>query len=111
MSKIAITLGEPAGIGVEIVWEAIASLQGKAVKKEINNKYREMIRDIDGVIDVDHLDMISYGPYYQVLVDIQVDAEITVKQGHSISKAVSTVLHEDEKINHVIVHVNPEGEQ
>jgi len=98
-------------IGVEIVWEAIASLQGKAVKKEINNKYREMIRDIDGVIDVDHLDMISYGPYYQVLVDIQVDAEITVKQGHDISKAVSIALYKDQKINHVIVHVNPEGEQ
>ena len=98
-------------IGVEIVWEAIASLQGKAVKKEINDKYREMIQQIDGVIDVDHLDMISYGPYYQVLVDIQVDAQITVKQGHDISNAVSATLYEDEKINHVIVHVNPEGEE
>lgn len=98
-------------IGVEIIWEAMASLQGKAVKKEINDMYREKIKQIDGVIDVDHLDMISYGPYYQVLVDIQVDAEITVKQGHDIAQAVSTFLNSDEKINHVIVHVNPEGEQ
>jgi cation diffusion facilitator family transporter len=98
-------------IGVEIVWEAVASLQGKAVKKEINNRYREIIKKVDGVIDVDHLDMISYGPYYQVLVDIQVAADITVKQGHDISKAVSTSLLKDQKINHVIVHVNPEGEE
>ena len=97
-------------IGIQIIWEAITSLQGKAVKKEVSEQYREMIKDIEGVIDVDHLDMISYGPYYQVLVDIQVDANITVKEGHDIARKVSIKLNGDEKICHVIVHVNPEGE-
>jgi len=46
-----------------------------------------------------------------VLVDIQVAAHITVKEGHDIAQAVTTFLSNDEKINHVIVHVNPEGEQ
>ena len=97
-------------IGIQIIWEAITSLQGKAVKKEVSEHYRNMINSIDGVIDVDHLDMISYGPYYQVLVDIRVDGNITVKEGHDIARKVSIKLNGDEKICHVIVHVNPEGE-
>ena len=97
-------------IGIQIIWEAITSLQGKAVKKEVSEHYRTMIKNTDGVIDVDHLDMISYGPYYQVLVDIRVDGNITVKEGHDIARKVSIKLNGDEKICHVIVHVNPEGE-
>jgi cation diffusion facilitator family transporter len=98
-------------IGIVIMWDAVVSLQGKAVKKEISDVYRNIIKEVDGVIDVDHLDMIAYGPYYQALVDIQVDAQITVKQGHEIAKRVSNRLYEDDKITHAIVHVNPEGEQ
>ena len=97
-------------IGLSIIWDAIGSLQGRAVKKEISDAYKELINEVDGVIDVDHLDMISYGPYYQALVDIQVDAKISVKEGHDIAREVSKKLSNDEKICHVIVHVNPEGE-
>lgn len=95
-------------IGIEIILNAIRSLQGKAVKQEVNVFYRKVIKEIEGVIDVDHLDMIAYGPYYQALVDIRVDGNITVKEGHDIAKRVSEHLYKDEKINHVIVHVNPE---
>ena len=95
-------------IGVEIILNAIRSLQGKAVKPEVNDYYRDVINNIDGVIEVDHLDMIAYGPYYQALVDIRVDGNITVKEGHDIAKRVSDHLNKDEKISHVIVHVNPE---
>jgi len=98
-------------IGLVIIWEAIASLQGRAVKKEVQDVYRSMINQTKGVITVDHLDMIAYGPYYQALVDISVDATISVKEGHDIAKNVSERLAKDEKICHVIVHVNPEGEQ
>jgi cation diffusion facilitator family transporter len=98
-------------IGLVIIWEAIGSLQGRAVKKEVQDVYRSMIDETKGVIKVDHLDMIAYGPYYQALVDISVDANISVKEGHDIAKNVSERLANDEKICHVIVHVNPEGEQ
>ena len=95
-------------IGIEIIINSVKSLQGKAVKPEVNDKYKIMIQDIRGVIDVDHLDMITYGPYYQALVDIKVDGDLSVKDGHDIAKEVSDKLYNDEKICHVIVHVNPE---
>lgn len=95
-------------IAIEIIIEAIASLQGKAVDKEICNVYKQQIKTVDGVIDVDNIDMITYGPYYQTLIDIRVDGNKTVTEGHDIAKKVSELLKEDEKICHVIVHVNPE---
>lgn len=97
-------------IGLSIIWDAIGSLQGRAVKKEVSERYVNMINETQGVIKVDHLDMIAYGPYYQALVDISVDADMSVKDGHNIARLVSEKLNNDEKICHVIVHVNPEGE-
>lgn len=98
-------------IAVEIIYQAIISLQGKAVRKEISEPFKKIIESVDGVIEVDHMDMVAFGPYYQILVDISIKADITVKEGHDIAKEVSRVLYESEKITHVVVHVNPEGEQ
>lgn len=95
-------------IGVQIVFEAVTALQGKAVAVKISSHYAEIISNVKGVIKVDSLDMIVYGPYYQVLVDISVNGLITVKEGHDIACKVSDALYKDEKICHVIVHVNPE---
>lgn len=95
-------------IGIEIILSSIKSLQGYAVKQEICDTYKEMITQVEGVINVDNLDMITYGPFYQALVDIRVNGDISVKQGHDIAQEVQERLNQDEKICHVIVHVNPE---
>ncbi|MFK5882733.1 MAG: cation diffusion facilitator family transporter [Candidatus Izemoplasma sp.] len=95
-------------IALEIIIEAIASIQGKAVDKEVCIVYKDLIKTVDGVIDVDNIDMITYGPYYQALVDIRVDGNITVTKGHDIALEVTKLLMQDEKVCHVIVHVNPE---
>lgn len=95
-------------IGVKIIWDAIQSLQGKSVRDEICETYKDIIKSVDGVIEVDKLDMISYGPYYQAIIEIKVQSDITVKQGHDIAHDVHDILLEQEKICHVSVHVNPE---
>ncbi|MCF7925707.1 MAG: cation diffusion facilitator family transporter, partial [Candidatus Izimaplasma sp.] len=98
-------------IGVKIVLDAIHSLQGKSVAKKVFQKYQVMIEQVDGVIKVDNLEMIAYGPYYQAIVDIQVQANLTVKEGHDIAETVHSLLKKQEKICHVSVHVNPEVEK
>ena len=95
-------------IGAIIVYDAVKSMQGKSVSKEICVVYKEQIKTVDGVIDVDHIDMIAYGPYYQALVDIRVDGNKTVTEGHDIAEEVTKKLYDSEKICHVVVHVNPE---
>ncbi len=95
-------------IGIQIIYEAITALQGKAVHPEICEDYKVIIENIEGVLGVDNIDMITYGPYYQALVDIKVDGNISVKTCHDIAGNVSDFLFKDEKICHVVVHVNPE---
>ncbi len=95
-------------IGLIIIYDAVKSMQGKSVSKDICLEYKNKIKEINGVIDVDHIDMIAYGPYYQALVDIRVDGNKTVTQGHNIAEEVTKELYCNEKICHVVVHVNPE---
>lgn len=97
-------------IGIEIISNSIKSLQGKAVKPEITEQYKNKIAKVAGVITVDQLVMIAYGPYYQAIGEIRVDGNISVTEGHEIAEAVTKELYNDEKISHVIIHVNPEVE-
>ncbi|MGS0972564.1 MAG: cation diffusion facilitator family transporter [Candidatus Izemoplasmataceae bacterium] len=99
-----------AKVGIEVLIDSIKSLQGKAVSKEISNRYLSIAEKITGVEKVDKLYMIHYGPFYQAAIDIRVDGNITVEEGHEIATRVSETLYQDEKICHVIVHVNPEVE-
>ena len=94
-------------IGIIIILDAVHSLQGKTVKEEICVEYKKDIKKVKGVIDVDKLDMIAYGPYYQAIVEIKTLGDITVKEGHDIATEVHEKLMESEKICHVSVHVNP----
>lgn len=95
-------------IGFQIIYDSIKSMQGKSVNKEVCEEYRKFIIELDGVIDVDHIVMIAYGPYYQALIDIRVDGNKTVTEGHEIAENVTKELYSNEKICHVVVHVNPE---
>lgn len=95
-------------VGIEVIIDSIKSIQGKAVSDEVCQFYKELVENIDGVRQVDKLHMIHYGPQYQVAIDIRVDGQITVEDGHEIANTVQKKLYEDEKICHVIVHVNPE---
>ncbi len=95
-------------IGIEIILSSIRSLQGHTVKQEIQKFYLDLINEVNGVIKVDHLDMIAYGPYYQALVEIRVKGTISVTEGHDIAQEVTEKLNNNEKICHIIVHVNPE---
>jgi len=95
-------------IGIIIIYDAVKSMQGKSVSKEICSLYEKEMKMVKGVIDVDHIDMIAYGPYYQALIDIRVDGKKTVTEGHDIAENVTKKLYESEKICHVVVHVNPE---
>ncbi len=95
-------------IGIIIILDSIKYLQGKTVDKKICSEYKDIIKEIDGVRKLDKLDMISYGPYYQAILEISVKADITVKEGHKIAHKVQEKLLESEKICHVSIHVNPE---
>lgn len=95
-------------IGIAIIVEAIENMLGKNAKKSVLNQTREVALSVPGVIKVDRLDMIVYGHYYHVMIEILVRGDITVEAGHDIAGAVKKKLMKNAKITHVLVHVNPE---
>jgi len=97
-------------IGVLIIYDAVQYLMGKQAPESVLKNTRECVKNIKGVRGIDNLEMISYGHYYQVIIDIRVDSTISVAQGHDIASAVKRALKEDKRISHVTVHVNPEVE-
>lgn len=94
-------------VAFEIIYEAIFSLLGKSADQTMIDQLKEEIMKIKGILNVDKLQMIEYGYYYQVMIDIAVDATISVKAGHDIASICKKTLLNHETITHVIVHVNP----
>ncbi|MFH5881031.1 cation diffusion facilitator family transporter [Liberiplasma polymorphum] len=94
-------------VALEIIIDAVRSLLGKSAKPELLASIKSSVEALEGVLGVDHLDMIEFGYYYQVMIDIAVDASITVKEGHDVASKVKRHLKTKENILHVIVHVNP----
>lgn len=95
-------------IAISIIIDNVQSILGKSASKTTLERTRARVLKIDGVLAVDRLNMIVYGHYYQVLIDIRVDGTISVKDGHDIASIVQDTLKKDPKITHVTVHVNPE---
>jgi cation diffusion facilitator family transporter len=94
-------------VALEIIYDAISSLLGKSADADMIQSLKKEILTIEGVKNVDKLQMIEYGYYYQVMIDIAVDASISVKKGHDIASLCKKTLLNHETITHVIVHVNP----
>lgn len=94
-------------VAFEIIYDAIFSLLGKSADPAMIARLKEEVLSIEGILNVDKFQMIEYGYYYQVMIDIAVDATISVKTGHDIASLCKKALLRHETITHVIVHVNP----
>lgn len=76
---------------------------GDEVVDEIKNK----INSVSGVCDIDLLKTRLHGNRVYVDVEISVDSELTVAEGHDIAMKVHNKIEEDRKVKHCMVHVNP----
>ncbi len=95
-------------VAVSILSSSVRSILGKSASKEVLQSTKDIIEEVDGVRTVDRLTMIVYGHYYQLMVDIRVDGDLSVKEGHDIAHDVRNRLEKIDRIKHIIVHVNPE---
>ena len=96
-----------AKIAIEILIDSAKMILGKSAPQTVLDSTKKRIESVPGVLHVDRLDMIVYGHYYQVMVEILVDGNLSVESGHNIATVTQGVLQENEKIAHVLVHVNP----
>ncbi len=97
-------------VGFDVFFTSSSSLIGQECDSITKNRYNDVITNVEGVVEIANLNIVVHGMYYQVLVNIVVDGNITVKEGHDIAKKVRATLLDFQEICYVIVHIDPSKE-
>lgn len=97
-----------AKVGLDLYKSACNQLFDKAADKETVDKITKTIMSVDGVKNIDDLKTRIHGPKIFVDVEIAVDADMDVTQGHLIAENVHQEIEKDfSDVKHCMVHVNP----
>lgn len=95
-------------VGVEILMQGLNQLIDRAADDDTINTIKNTIINIKGVIGIDDIKTRLHGSKLYVDVEIAVDGEITVKEGHSIAENVHNKIENTlPDVKHCMVHVNP----
>lgn len=95
-------------VGIRIIRDAITFVLGKSAPEETIKEIKDTVCNINGVKGVDTITAITYGHYYQVTLDVVVDGELSVEEGHDIAHDVRDALTDKHNIQEAVVHINPE---
>ena len=74
------------------------------------NKLFDAVKKVEGAHNPHRTRARKIGSRYMINLDIEVDPEISVLEGHGIAKKVENIIKEDIKnVYDVMVHVEPTG--
>jgi cation diffusion facilitator family transporter len=100
-----------AGMILKMAWnigyEAVHKTLDHTLHKEDTETMRQKVFEIDGVKSIDSFRAREHGHYIIVDIKISVPSDLSVEEGHTISKRVKDELMKIENIEDVLVHVNP----
>lgn len=94
----------------KISWSAILELTDIGADKAICESIECAAKSVGGVKSIHKCRTRKYGSGIQVDLHIQVDPDITVREGHRIGHNVEDELFKNHDIIDVIVHVEPYGD-
>jgi len=96
-------------VGLEILRDALREFTDTAPQPEIIGKIQQCALSVNGVLDTHDLRVRTSGGLFQMEIHIVVDGQLTVLEGHKISKAVEGCLSEDVgNFSSITIHVDPE---
>ncbi len=92
----------------KISWRAIRELTDASAEKEVCDQLESIAMSVEGVKDVHKCRSRSFGSGMHVDLHVLVDPQLTVREGHEISRAVRKALVEKgPDVIDVIVHLEP----
>ncbi|WP_349407994.1 cation diffusion facilitator family transporter [Pseudalkalibacillus sp. SCS-8] len=91
--------------------ESIHNTLDHVLHEEDTVEMKEIVRGVDGVLNLDEFFAREHGYYVIIDLKIAVDPNITVQQGHDIGKEVKNRLIEQTLVKDVFVHINPYQEE
>ncbi|GAB6098608.1 cation diffusion facilitator family transporter [Halanaerocella petrolearia] len=95
-------------VGVEVLQDAIDELMDAVPSQEEKTKIIEEVNALEKVITIGDIRLRNYGPYLYVDLNVVVDNDLTVVEGHKIAVEVKRRIKElYPKVEEVMVHIDP----
>ncbi len=99
-------------VAFDILWNSLREITDTAPKSEILDRIRSCTLGVEGVKEMHDLRVRTAGGLYLMEMHILVNGELTVREGHRITKRVEGCLARDVgDIDRVIIHVDPGGNE
>lgn len=99
------------GVGVRLLRPALYEILDTAPRGEIIECVRKAAASVKGVVRIDKSLVRKMGLSFYVDLHVEVDGEISVRQGHHIAHQVKRAIQEsDPRIADVLVHIEPAKE-
>lgn len=96
------------GAGGHLFWSSLQELMDRQADPELLETVRRLSGDVRGVRGIEKLLVRKSGLEYFVDIHVEVDAGITVREGHEIGHAVKArLISELATIKDVLVHIEP----
>jgi cation diffusion facilitator family transporter len=96
--------------GTTLFWGSVQELMDRQADPEVLSQVRREAEAVPGVLGVEKLLVRKAGLEYLVDIHVEVDPEITVRQGHAIGHAVKDrLIARIVTVKDVLVHIEPGG--
>lgn len=95
-------------VAVDIYIQAVRQTIDHAADDTFIESVKKVISDVEGVKSIDEVKTRMHGARYYVDVEIGVDGNITVQEGHDIAETIHDIIETQlGDVKHCMVHVNP----
>lgn len=95
-------------LAYDIGREAMDILMEKNISQQRMEEFATLINTIHGVKRIDRLRAREHGHYILVDLRIGVRGEMTIQEGHDISRTIrDTIMEHHEDVDEVLIHLNP----
>ena len=92
----------------DILRDALRRMMDTSCGPDFDEKISELVSRQEGVEAVDAIQSRMFGNRIYIDLEIAVDRNKTVGEGHDIAERVHDLLEQDfDEVKHVMVHVNP----
>lgn len=95
-------------VAYEMGNKAIQVLMESSVPEEVKMAYREIITSLPQVKRIDRLRAREHGNYILIDVRISIPGELTIKEGHDITRFIrDKIIETHPNVVEVLIHLNP----
>lgn len=95
-------------MGIDLYLKSIRGLVDESADKDIVKQIEEIASSVEGVKSISDLKTRTFGSKLYVDIDITVDGNITVREGHDIAGVVHDLIEDKiDDVKHCMVHVEP----